>query len=120
MCKVLDILLSTSLELDSCLFLQTLVGEMNGLYLKYSKNVLKPTYHFLIHYHSMIKKFGPVIHLWSMWYEAKHKISKISSRSSYNRRNICMSLAIKHQLQLNHIFIKNKLCSTVIFVLGNH
>ncbi|CAI6350155.1 unnamed protein product [Macrosiphum euphorbiae] len=111
--RVLDIALSTSLEENSCLLLETVVGEMNELYLKLSKNDLKPKFHFLTHYSSMIKKHGPVVHLWSMRYEAKHRISKISARSSFNRRNICMSLAIKHQLQLNEVFNKGKLCSTI-------
>ncbi|XP_008189915.1 uncharacterized protein LOC103311882 [Acyrthosiphon pisum] len=111
--RVIDVILSTSLELDSCSMLQTLVAEMNDLYLKYSKNRLKPKFHFLTHYHSFIKKFGPVIHLWSMRYEAKHKVSKISARSSFNRRNICKTLAIKHQLKLNETFINGKLCNKI-------
>lgn len=111
--RVIDVILSTSLELDSCSMLQTLVAEMNDLYLKYSKNRLKPKFHFLTHYHSFIKKFGPVIHLWSMRYEAKHKLSKISARSSFNRRNICKTLAIKHQLKLNETFINGKLCNKI-------
>lgn len=111
--RVIDVILSTSLELDSCSMLQTLVAEMNNLYLKYSKNCLKPKFHFLTHYHSFIKKFGPVIHLWSMRYEAKHKVSTISARSSFNRRNICKTLAIKHQLKLNETFIKGKLSNKI-------
>jgi len=114
--RVLDITLSTSHEVNNCMLLETAVGEMNELYLKLSKNVLKPKFHFLTHYPTMIKKHGPVVHLWSMRYEAKHRISKISARSSFNRRNICMSLAIKHQLQLNEVFNKGKLCSTIINV----
>lgn len=94
--RVIDILISTSLTIDSCSMLHTLVAEMNELYLKYSNSHLKPKFHFLTHYHSMIRKFGPVINFWSMRYEAKHRISKISARSSFNRRNICMTLAIRH------------------------
>lgn len=48
-----------------------------------------------------------------MRFEAKHRISKISARSSFNRRNICLTLAIKRQLQLNKIFNLGKLCSMV-------
>lgn len=112
--RVIDILISTSLTIDSCSMLQTLVAEMNELYLKYSNSHLKPKFHFLTHYHSMIRKFGPVINFWSMRYEAKHRISKISARSSFNRRNICMTLAIRHQLQLNEMFTKGKLNKSVI------
>lgn len=111
--RVIDILLSTSLEIDSYPLLQTLVAEMNELYLMYSKKYLKPKFHFLTHYQSSIKKFGPAINLWSMRYEAKHRISKISARSSFNKRNICKTLAIKHQLQLNEIFMKGKLHNAI-------
>lgn len=111
--KVIDIMLSTSLEENNCTLLETLIGEMNNMYLKYSKNNLKPKFHFLTHYPSIIRKHGPIIHLWSMRFEAKHRVSKISARSSFNRRNICLTLAIKHQLQLNKLFNHGKFCSTV-------
>lgn len=49
-----------------------------------------------------------------MRFEAKHRITKIAARSSFNRCNICLILAIKHQLQLNDIFGKGNLCSNVV------
>lgn len=107
--KILDILTSISLQKECSKLLQTLVAEHNELYLMFSKNNLKPKYHYLLHYHTMIMKFGPLIHLWSMRYEAKHRISKISANSSSNRRNICKTLAIKHQLQLNYLFLKGSI-----------
>lgn len=64
--KVIDIVSSTSLQESNCILLETMIGEMNELYIKYSKKVLKPKFHFLTHYPSIIKKFGPVIHFWSM------------------------------------------------------
>jgi len=48
-----------------------------------------------------------------MRFEAKHRISKISANSSSNRRNICMSLAIRQQLLLNNLFIKGNLGNTI-------
>lgn len=48
-----------------------------------------------------------------MRFEAKHIISKISANSSSNRRNICMSLAIRQQLLLNNMFMKGNLGNTV-------
>jgi len=107
--KILDILTSTSFQKECSKLLQTLVAEHNELYLILSKNNLKPKYHYLLHYHTMMMKFGPLINLWSMRFEAKHRISKISANTSSNRRNICKTLAIKHQLQLNHLFLKGTL-----------
>lgn len=66
MSRVVDIVLSTSLEESSCFLLETLIGEMNELYIKYSKNTFKPKFHFLTHYTLIIRKFGPVVHFWSM------------------------------------------------------
>ncbi|XP_050058270.1 uncharacterized protein LOC126550517 [Aphis gossypii] len=107
--KILDILTSTSFQKECSKLLQTLVAEHNELYLILSKNNLKPKYHYLLHYHTMMLKFGPLINLWSMRFEAKHRISKIAANTSSNRRNICKTLAIKHQLQLNHLFLKGTL-----------
>eukprot|EP00102_Acyrthosiphon_pisum_P012464 XP_008181629.1 PREDICTED: uncharacterized protein LOC103308990 [Acyrthosiphon pisum] len=52
---------------------------------------------------------GPLVNLWCMRFEAKHRLSKISANTSSNRRNICKTLAIKHQLQLNNLFLKGTL-----------
>lgn len=82
--RVIDILLSSSITNDSCSMLQTLVAEMNELYLRYSSGHLRPKFHFFTHYYSMIKKFGPVINFWSIRCEAKLRTSKISARSSFN------------------------------------
>lgn len=69
--RIIDVLLSTSLEVYNCFLLQTLGGEMNELYLNYNKN---QKFHFFTYYNSSIKTFGPVIHLWSMHYEAMHSL----------------------------------------------
>lgn len=60
----------------------------------------------------IIKKFGPVSHIWAMRYEAKLRVLKICARL-FNRRNLCLTLAIKHQLQLNTTFYKGRLCVTI-------
>ncbi|KAE9543676.1 hypothetical protein AGLY_002072 [Aphis glycines] len=67
----------------------------------------------MVHYHTMMEKFDPLISLWFMRFEAKHRISKISANTSNNRRNICKTLTIKHQLQLNNIFIKGTLSDEI-------
>lgn len=61
----------------------------------------------------MIKKFGPLINLWCMRFEAKHRISKISANTSSNRRYICKTLATKQQSQLNNLFIEGSLGSEI-------
>lgn len=50
-----------------------------------------------------------------MRFKAKHRISKIEANTSSNRRNICKKLAIKHQLQLYHLFLKGTLGRNIEF-----
>lgn len=63
----------------------------------------------MFHYNTIIQQLGPLVNLWCMRFEAKHRLSKISTNTTSNRRNICKTLAIKHQLQLNNLFLKGTL-----------
>lgn len=58
---------------------------------------LKSNYHHMVHYHTIMEKFGPLISLWSKRFKAKHRISKISANTSSNRHNICKTLAITYK-----------------------
>ncbi|CAG9787096.1 unnamed protein product [Diatraea saccharalis] len=107
--KIIDIVTSTALHKNSCELLKSLVSEHNTIYLHFSKKNLTPKFHFLLHYHDMLRKFGPLVSIWSMRYEAKHRISKLCANVSSSRRNICKTLAIKHQLLLNYTFLNDDL-----------
>lgn len=98
---VLEIVLSTAFAKGTDELLQTAVMELNTLYLSLTKDSLKPKFHNLVHYHTALKKYGPIVSLWSMRFEAKHRVFKMASNVSCNRKNITLSLTIKHQLQLN-------------------
>nr|XP_049693403.1 uncharacterized protein LOC126053965 [Helicoverpa armigera] len=111
--NIINLLMSTIFNKEKCNLLQFLISELNELYIKLSNETLKPKFHFLVHYPSMILKFGPLVNFWSMRYEAKHRVSKISARANFNRRNITLSLAKKHQLQLNKIFVEGSLKSPI-------
>ncbi|CAH0721225.1 unnamed protein product, partial [Brenthis ino] len=105
--KIFDIVTSTHLQRGMFDLLQCLVSEHHKLYIFLSKKSLTPKFHFLTHYQCMLKKFGPLVSIWSMRFEAKHRISKLSANVSSNRRNICKSLAIRHQLKLNDSFLND-------------
>jgi len=109
--RVLDFAMTDSVDTNICDRLRRTVKEFNDLYLQLSPTPLKPKFHHLIHYAGIMEKLGPLCNLWSMRYESKHRVAKIAARSSANRINICKSLAIKNQLQLNHLFLENKLPS---------
>lgn len=48
----------------------------------------------MIHYPQCIRKIGPILHMWCMRYEAKHKFFKTQLKSF---KNITKTLANKHQ-----------------------
>jgi len=82
--QIIDLTTSTTLQKECCELIQTLVAEHNDLHLKYNIQHFRPKHHFILHYHTMIKKFGPLVNLWCMRFEAKHRISKILANFSSN------------------------------------
>jgi len=57
--QILDLVTSMSLQIDSCELLKILIAEHHDLYLRFSKQSLKPKHHFMSHYHTMLKKIWP-------------------------------------------------------------
>lgn len=66
---------------------------------------LKPKHHFLLHYPIVIENSGPLVHMWSMHFEQKHRESKLTSNISGSFKNIIHTLAEKSQLKLCHQLI---------------
>lgn len=61
------------------------------------KFTLIPKHHFMLHYASIIRSVGPLIHMNMFRYESKHKVFKTFVNSTQNFKNINKSIAIKHQ-----------------------
>lgn len=58
---------------------------------------LKPKFHYLLHYPKLINLFGPLIHQQTIRFEGKHNYFKELVYRTKNRKNICRSLALRHQ-----------------------
>jgi len=97
--KIIEIVTLKSIQPSYALLLKTLISEHHQLYLKLFNTNLKPKHHHLLHYPDIMKKVGPLSHLWSMRYESKHRESKLTGHSITSRKNICLTLALKHQLK---------------------
>lgn len=111
--KLLELAMTDAVHPEICDELRETVKEFNSLYMILSNSHLKPKFHHLVHYPGVMERLGPLPNLWSMRFEAKHRISKVSARTSCNRINLTKTLAIKHQLQLNHVFLKNEIAPNV-------
>lgn len=112
--RILDRLLNPIVSEEGSLQLKFWVAGLNELYLKLTKTFLKPKFHFMVHYPHMMLKFGLLTQVWTMRFEAKHRVSKIAARSTSCKVNICKTVALKNQLVLNDIFIKSKSVDSVI------
>lgn len=58
---------------------------------------LRPKHHYIEHYPHLIKCFGPLVHLWTMRFEGKHKVFKAVARCSHNYKNVLKTMAERHQ-----------------------
>lgn len=70
---------------------------------------LKPKHHYLCHYPELIVCFGPLIRLWTLRFESKHTYFKQCARKLHNFKNLCATLAERHQylqayLSAGHFF----------------
>ncbi|XP_052468758.1 uncharacterized protein LOC128026067 [Carassius gibelio] len=58
---------------------------------------LRPKHHYVEHYPTMIKCFGPLVHVWTMRFEAKHRFFKRVVHDAQNFKNILKTMAVRHQ-----------------------
>lgn len=66
----------------------------------FPKLKLTPKHHFLEHYASLIEAFGPLVGVWTMRFEAKHRFFKRVVRFTGNFKNVLLSLSTKHQMMM--------------------
>ena len=98
--QIINIIFSPSVTLGMTVLLKHLIMEHHDLFKQlYPHRNLIPKHHFMIHYPACIRKIGPLIHMWSMRFEAKHKVFKNTLK---NLKNITKSLAKKHQMSIGY------------------
>lgn len=112
---ILDIILSNIVTPGLANMLETFINEHHDLYKESFNDTLKPKFHLVVHYPSIMRKIGPLKHIWCMRFESKHRQSKITAMNTFSRRNIIYSLALKHQLIMcNRFLINNELTKHLI------
>jgi len=76
-----------------------------------------PKHHFMAHYPELMLKYGPLIHLWTMPYEQKHKFFKELMRKSKNFINPERTCGLRQQMKFcygisgtlfDHGFVESK------------
>jgi hypothetical protein len=105
---IVSIVTAPSIQKDCYILLETLIEEHHSTYISLFGKSLKPKHHLMVHYPRIVQMSGPLIHLWSMRFEAKHKELKTSSNASCSRRNITYTIATKHQLKYANRLLSNR------------
>ena len=62
----------------------------------------------MVHYPTCLRMIGPLIHVWCMRYEAKHEYFGRLADCIRNYKNICKSLAKRHQLMHTYNLLAKK------------
>lgn len=96
---IVELSVSPIHSLESVAYLELKISEhRHRLQEVFPQLRLTPKHHFLEHYPALIGAFGPLVGLWTMRFEAKHRFFKRVVRFSSNFKNVLLSLSTKHQL----------------------
>lgn len=95
--KIMDIVFTPKISVGMVLQLTELVSEHKYLFKSEFDCKLIPKHHMMLHYSGVLKRLGPLVHLWCMRYESKHNYFVRLSEKVCNFKNVCKTLAIRHQ-----------------------
>lgn len=110
--KLIDLLVKTCFDENDLAELTTLIEQHNNLFITIFKQALKPKYHFLVHYPTIIRRCGPLKFLWCFRFEAQHQLHKQYARNITSRLNIPLTLAIKASLKFTKLLFCNEFFQT--------
>lgn len=103
--EILSIILDTVVDDSSTDYLCALISEHHELYLQVSGTTLKPKHHHMVHHPLVRKTIGPLIHVWTMRLEGKHRpVIKQPSKNTTSRKQLPLTIAKKYCLNLSTRF----------------
>lgn len=95
--RICDIIFAPTIEDDWIPYLDILVTDFYTFMKTVAPQRLRPKFHYLLHYPTLIKNFGPLRRLWCMRFESYHqKIKRVLSISK-NFKNPCLTVAKRIQ-----------------------
>ena len=111
--KICEMCNAPVLSEDSAAFLELLIEEHHQQFINlYPTASIIPKMHFMVHFPQQIINYGPLVHCWTMRHEAKLRVIKRSARVS-NFKNICQTVAKRHQHLLTYYIHSSMLCTQI-------
>ena len=102
---IIEIVFAPQLNTDILAYLHQLIQEHLLLFCElFPDKNLKPKQHYLIHYPQHLLDFGPLRRCWCMRFEAKHNYFRRLIAIVKNFKNVCKTLAVRHQMLQTYYF----------------
>jgi len=106
---IMSIVFASAITEGSTYYLQSLITNHLQMFVQlFPNHRLRPKQHFLTHYPRCIRLVGPLIRFWCMRFEAKHNFFRRLSHIVCNFRNVCKTMATRHQLMQCYNFYTQK------------
>ncbi|KAL7294221.1 hypothetical protein TKK_0012237 [Trichogramma kaykai] len=112
--EIVDILMSPRITDQFISVLKEKINSLNSSYVLHFQN-LKPKFHFLTHYPSIIEEFGPCIHYWTMRHESRHRDIKANAVASNTHLNLLKTIATKQALKMCQVFDSFEADNNILF-----
>ncbi len=94
----LDHICSPCLSEARITYMGTLIEDFLNEYVAvFPDATIKPKHHYMVHYPDQYRKVGPLAHCGTQRFEAKHNEHKEVIYRTKNRKNICKTVADRHQ-----------------------
>lgn len=98
---IVELVVSPVHTLESIAYLDFKISEHRDRFLEvFPEARLTPKHNFLEHYPTLIKKYGPLVGVWTMRFEAKHSFFKEVARHINNFSNVLLTHSIQHQMMM--------------------
>lgn len=101
--EIVQLVLSPSFTEESIQYMQTKICDHRQvLKAVFPDFKLRPKHHYIEHYPELTKCFGPLVHLWTMRFEGKHRFFKKVMHDTQNFKNVLKTLATRHQHMMTY------------------
>ena len=107
--ECMDYIFSAEITTEETFVLKQLIKDHHEHFLEmFPERNLKPKHHFMTHYPYQMRMLGPLIHFWTMRFEAKHRFFKRLGHIVCNYRNILKTLCHRQQMFLCYSLMSGK------------
>ena len=97
--EIVDLICAPKISLDQVALLKDQITEyLCDRVTLFPEQPVTPKHHYMAHYPGLILHFGPLMRVWTLRFESKHSYFKNCVRKLRNFKNICSTLADRHQL----------------------